>query len=332
LENLYPTSQFKVFFNYLTEEMMETCQIKFSQALHGYTLYAKVRRFSPNTLNDYGNTFVKFQKFLDDDPPLSAITKFQVQEFLSSYDHLCDKTLLNYHTGLASLWTWAVAEGFVETHVIRQITPPKPEKKAINPFTEQDVKLMLIACKRSRSHYRLNQPEKSTYSLPCFKRNKAIILTLLDTGLRASELCSASIADLDLENKQITVMGKGDKERVLEISNKTSHAIWRYLMERPDYSDDTPLFSKEQDLFLSRGGLLQLVKRVGDRAGVHNAHPHRFRHTFAINFLRNGGNIYALQKLLGHSSLDMVKRYLQLSEQDCAAAHRIASPVANWDL
>ena len=67
-------------------------------------------------------------------------------------------------------------------------------------------------------------------------------------------------------------------------------------------------------------------------SGVRKVYPHRFRHTFAISFLRNGGNIYVLQQILGHSTLDMVKRYLKLAEQDVVNAHRIASPVANWNL
>ncbi len=311
---------------------MSTQQITISQALCGYDLYTRVCRFSPNTMNDYNNTFNKFQKFLGEDPPIATITKYQVQEFLALFGHLSNKTVLNYHTGLASLWSWALEEGLVDEHIIQQITPPYPELPAINPFTEQDVKLMLLACERSIAYSRPNQREKFSHALPNTKRNKAIILTMLDTGLRASELCSLIMANLDMNNKQITAKGKGKKQRILEISNKTAQTIWRYLITRPKLSDNDSLFVGKFDLPLTRGGLLQLIKRTGKRAGVHDAHPHRFRHTFAINFLRNGGNIYALQEQLGHSSLDMVKRYLKLSEQDRAAVHRIASPVANWNL
>jgi site-specific recombinase XerD len=78
--------------------------------------------------------------------------------------------------------------------------------------------------------------------------------------------------------------------------------------------------------------LCHLIIRLGRRAGIPNANVHRFRHTFAINFLRNGGNAYTLQRLLGHSTLDMVKTYLQLAQQDDSDNHRRASPVANWRL
>ena len=86
------------------------------------------------------------------------------------------------------------------------------------------------------------------------------------------------------------------------------------------------------DRSLSRYGLGRLIGRLGQRSGVRDAYPHRFRHTFAINFLRNGGNIYVLQEILGHSTLEMVRRYVKLAERDLASGHQLASPVANWNL
>ena len=181
-------------------------------------------------------------------------------------------------------------------------------------------------------YWRSGQTGKCNHSLPNPERNKAILLTLLDTGLRASELCNAKIADIDQRNKRITVVGKGDKERTVYLASKTIHAIWRYLATRPNRLDRDPFLVGSFNQALSRYGLRRLICRIGQRAGVRNAYPHRFRHTFAINFLRNGGNIYILQEILGHSTLDMVKRYLKLAERDMADTHRSASPVANWNL
>ena len=101
---------------------------------------------------------------------------------------------------------------------------------------------------------------------------------------------------------------------------------------RAEAKTSAPLFATKDGRPLTRVALLELVSDLGAKAGVVDTHPHRFRHTFAINFLRNGGNVYELQMALGHSSLDMVKRYLSLAQTDLDRAHQEASPVANWRL
>jgi site-specific recombinase XerD len=78
--------------------------------------------------------------------------------------------------------------------------------------------------------------------------------------------------------------------------------------------------------------LTRLVRTIGERAGVEHVHPHRFRHTFAITFLRNGGNLFSLQELLGHTTLDMVRRYAHIAKVDVEAAHKTAGPVDNGRL
>lgn len=83
---------------------------------------------------------------------------------------------------------------------------------------------------------------------------------------------------------------------------------------------------------MNRKALRLVLKRAGERSGVRGVYPHRFRHTFATEYLRNGGNIYTLQSILGHSSLDMVRRYLAIVQADLDAQHRSASPVKNWRL
>jgi site-specific recombinase XerD len=83
---------------------------------------------------------------------------------------------------------------------------------------------------------------------------------------------------------------------------------------------------------MTRTKLAEMFRSVGNRAGVKNVHPHRLRHTFAIQYLRNGGNAYTLQMMLGHSTLETVKLYLKLAQVDIDVMHRRASPVDNWRL
>ena len=103
--------------------------------------------------------------------------------------------------------------------------------------------------------------------------------------------------------------------------------IWRYLATREDGSRKAgPLFATQMGLPLERKGLRQLLRRIGDRARVEGVNVHRFRHTFAIEFLRSQANEFALQWMLGHSMLEMVRRYLAIAESDVENAHRDASP------
>lgn len=309
--------------------------LTFTQALDGYYLHLRARRLSEHTLADYANTFRKFAEYMADDPALTAIDRGDVQSFLASFDPelISAKTLLNYHTGLSAFYTWAVAEGLAPVHIVRQVAPPDPEKKEIIPYTEADVKLMLASLERTKPYHRAGQIEPSDRALPNPLRNRAIILTLLDTGLRASELCSLRLANADLKNQRLTrILGKGNRERTVLLSAKTAKAIWRYLATRPEAKPKYALFPGDDDQPFQRQSLARLIKRIGDRAGVPHAHPHRFRHTFAINFLKNGGNIFVLQELLGHSSLEMVKHYLHLANLNTEEVHRHASPVANWNL
>ena len=306
--------------------------ITLSEALQGYEIYVEARRLSPHTIRDYFTTFRKLQQFLGHDPPIDDISRHDIQNFLKSFSDIKKKTLLNYHTGLSALWSWLVADGLVEEHIVRQVPPPKPESMEIVPFTEHDIQLMLLACDRSRIYRRNGQYEPSYHALANHLRNRAIIFTLLDTGVRASELCKITIEECDLKNRRISVYGKGAKQRMVPLSAKTGKTIWTYLTSREEKGPKDPVFASRRGYALTKDGLGQLIRRIGKRAGVANAYTHRFRHTFAITYLRNNGDIFTLQRILGHSDLAMVKRYLAIACSDVNEGHRIASPVANWNI
>lgn len=301
---------------------------KLSQIIEGFTLASNARRLSEHTISDYHNTFRKLQAFLGDDPAFQNIEKGRIEAFLASCN-VSKKTLLNYHTGLSALWTWATEQGYARANPLRQIERPRPETRAIVPFSENEIRAMLGALGRSRPYN--DRGTTATHSLPNQERNRAMILLMLDTGLRAEELCGARVEDLDLKNQHLKVFGKGDKERILPFCARTAQAIWKYLAGRGSPATGA-LFQTEDGAPLDRHRVYKQLGAIGRRAGVRGAHPHRFRHTFAINFLRNGGNIYVLQMLLGHTTLDMCKKYLNLAQADLESVHRIASPVANMRL
>lgn len=309
---------------------MDTNNFSFSQAVTGFLLNTQARRLSEHTIADYRNTYKKLAAWLQDNRCISSISKHDIEEFLAG-QQVSEKTLLNYHAGLSALWTWALAEGLVEQHVVRQVVPPRPTQTAVLPYTEADVKAMLAVLGRSRSYTRPGKVESDHSTLHPL-RNRAIILLLLDTGLRASELCSLQIHQLDVRNRSLTVVGKGRKERVLPFSPNTGQALWKYLATRSGETVDQPLFAIRGGAALTRDRLLKTISIIAVRAGVADPSVHRFRHTFAINYLRNGGDPWSLQMMLGHSSSEMTRRYLAIAQADLQVSHRKASPVMNWKL
>jgi len=306
-------------------------QISFSQMVDGYFLAAGARHLSQHTLNDYANTFRKFNIFLDNDSQISRITPHDIEGFLRSQDDVSNKTLVNYLIGLSALWHWASDEHLVQENIISKVPKPKPEQTAIVELSLADIKALLANVDRSRSYGRPGQAETS-HALPVADRNRAIILLLLDTGLRASELCSLKISDIDLRNFHFRVYGKGSKERMIPFSPRTGQSIWRYLTTRKEDRPTDPLFTTSQDRALDRTQLRKQLEHIAARAGVLDVHPHRFRHTFAINYIRNGGDIFSLQMILGHTTLEMERRYLAIAQADIDNGHRRASPVDNWKL
>lgn len=326
--------------------------VSLSQAIDGFLLHKAAEGRSPHTLSDYRVSLRKLLTYCGD-IPLRGLTLAVLRTFFAYLDSdyttipdgiaprpeqkLSPKTVRNIHTAISSFFTWAVDEDLARANPMLRIKRKKPDPPPIEPYTEKDLRALLEATSNTRAwHNRPNITSERHTAL----RDRAMILVLVDTGLRVSELCRLTLADVDRITGHIEVIqGKGQKSRTVRASRNTIRAIWRYLATRPeDLPDDAPLFAstidseRETEEFLSRYAVLRLLKRLGERTGIRNVNVHRFRHTFAIEYLRNRGDIYTLQLMLGHSSLDMVRRYLRIVQADIDTQHRSASPVTNWRL
>ena len=147
----------------------------------------------------------------------------------------------------------------------------------------------------------------------------------LDTGLRLSELAGLRRCDLRADGS-IKVIGKGSRERIVPVGNAARQALLRYLRQ----TEGAP----REPVLRSRGGgpvgwrgIQQVFNRLKRRAAIPGrCSPHTLRHTFARSYLLNGGDAFSLQRILGHTTLDMVKRYVALADSDLAARHLVASP------
>jgi len=152
-----------------------------------------------------------------------------------------------------------------------------------------------------------------------------------------SELTGVRTDDVDLSEGYIRIReGKGGKERTVPIGSLVQKALWKYISQfrkEPVTEQVSNLFINESGLPLTKTGVQQMVRRYGKKAGIScvRCSPHVFRHTFAKNYLLNGGDIFSLQKILGHSSLASVRTYLNLFSSDLKHQHRRFSPVDNFE-
>ena len=232
---------------------------------------------------------------------------------------LTGHTINCYLRALRAFWSWLIYEEYIDINPFAKIKVPKPPKKVIMPFSQEQISALLASI--------------DTKSATGF-RDWVLTLTLLDTGIRVSELTELKQEDTDLVRRCLKIYGKGNKERMVPIGITVQRALGKYINKyRPK-----PAYPLSDNLFLNRDGMPLTPNRVQsivekyalktDLKGVRPS-PHTFRHTFAITYLRNGGDVFTLQRILGHETLDMTRNYVTIAQCDLQEAHLRCSPVDN---
>lgn len=193
-----------------------------------------------------------------------------------------------------------------------QVKTPKVPKLVMPSFTKEEVRRLLRAAKRKA---------------PIGQRNYTMILMLLDTGIRVSELTGLQMHDLYLSEGYFKVFGKGGKERTLPMGRACCLAASRYVHK----FRSQPALASIDNMFLTRDGrplktnyVYRIVADACERAGIQGKRkgPHTCRHTFARHCLMNGGDLLTLQRILGHSSLEVVKLYVDMDTNDLLSQQR----------
>jgi len=224
-----------------------------------------------------------------------------------------------YVRTLKAFFSWATREAYLNSNPMKMISVPKAPVKIVNTLELDQIHRLTDMCQRTNGNS---------------QRNQIVILMLLDSGLRVSELVNIEIEDVNLPEGHIKIRhAKGARERFVPIGSVVQKYLWKYInMHRRPMTDRIMrLFLSESGLPLTRSGIQQMLRRYGKQAGINGVRcsPHTFRHTFAKNYLLNGGDIFSLQKILGHSSLASVRMYLNLVAADVKKQHRRFSPVDN---
>lgn len=215
-----------------------------------------------------------------------------------------------YARSLRAFCRWLVREEFLAADPMAKVKQPTSPQLVKPVLSLDECCLVLNSAKQSRNG----------------RRDEALFLFMLDTGARAGEVCTLRVSDVNWSQRLAKVYGKGAKERYVPFSAATMVAMQRYAVKSRS-ADCDRFFQNEDGRPLTTSGLLQMCQRIGGAAGV-ELNPHKFRHTFAISYLRSGASVFALQKTLGHTSLDMSLRYSALMTDDLVSDHAKHSPVA----
>jgi site-specific recombinase XerD len=222
---------------------------------------------------------------------------------------------------LSGLYTWLASDeiGLVKTNIVKCVPPPKLIKTVIEPLSQDQIKQFLAAADRTHTP----------------RRTRAIIHFLLDSGVRATEAAKIQLSNVDLESGRVKVLGKGNKERFVYIGRKACSILWLYVHQerpKPARSTDDHLFLTHDGYPMNRDSIRHLMCRLSKWCGV-KANPHLFRHTAAIERLRNGMNAFSLQRFLGHETMEMTRKYLTaLADEDIEVQAQRTSPGDNWRL
>lgn len=266
---------------------------------------------TPKTLEWYETSWKKFAPFIGaamNEGELNQKIK-EAQIAMSRQGNLSPHTINTYSRPIQTFSNWLLENGQITKKI--KLARLKAPSMVLRTLSDDEMVRLAKFIGRTRNQRRMH----------------AAVVLMLDSGLRASEWMNLKREDLDLDNLTVRVLGKGRKERVVPISAECRKVLMRWIVR------DVP--EKAQVIFCSKKGTrighrnaLRDVKRLGARCGVWRIGLHYCRHSFASAFMRNGGAITDLQRILGHSDLRVTVRYVHALVADLKVATQRFSPIA----
>jgi len=230
------------------------------------------------------------------DVPVRHLTVYHLRKYLADQKSagLADKTLEGMRSIYCSFFSWLHNEGLLPLNPCANLAPIKCAKVVRLPYSDVELEQLREACTTTR--------------------NRAIMDFLLATGCRVSEMCGLDRADIDFERGEVIVLGKGNKERTVFLTDIAMLHLRRYLAERTDSSP--ALFAGRCSDRIKPNAVRKMLHAAAERAGVADVHPHRFRRTLATNLIGHGMPIQDVASVLGHDKLDTTLTYTYRKKDD----------------
>lgn len=274
------------------EKSEEKDDFESEELLNAYLNAKQVEGRSDKTLFRYKYIIERVCKEIG--VPVKKISIFHLRQYFTDEKNrgISDSTLDGTRQVLSAYFGWLQKEGLITQDPTINLNPIKCMKKVKKPCTVVDIEKLKECCENDR--------------------DKAIISILLSTGCRISEVCRLNRTDVDFVQKEILVLGKGNKERTVFIDEVTVMFVSRYLNSRTD--DSEALFIGKGSERLTPGGIRKMLHQVADKANVENIHPHRFRRTLATNLIDHGMPIQEVASILGHEKLDTTMKYVYIDK------------------
>ena len=214
---------------------------------------------------------------------------------------LHSSSIENQRAYISAFFQWLANEDIIQKNPAAKIPPIKCTKEIRKAFSDVEIDALRSACKN--------------------EKERAIVEVLLSTGVRVSELAAMQIEDIDKNSMTVHVKhGKGDKERITYINDVALRHLLAYINNRKE--SGTAVFYNKDHEPLQDGGIRKVLYAIGNRAGVDNVHPHRFRRTFATNLAKRGMEIQLIQKLMGHSNLNTTMVYIALDDTQIQVSYK----------
>lgn len=311
--------------------------MNFLQAHEEFRRRCYAANLSPESVKQYDKVLKRFIRFCiqdkigsgEEDIDISKITPSVIRYYLAIRSkEVSPVTVRIHYMGLHTFFSFLFKDNLIDSNPMARVEKPKKVIREIPAYSKEDINKLL------------NTFDKDTF---VGYRNYTLTCLLFGTGMRRSEAANLRLGDIHFDLDVIKVIGKGDKFRNVPMGISLKSILLKYLKVRKKHiaaesisSSDFVFINSRTGQRLQSNAISDIYRMIAADQGINGVRvsPHTFRHTYAKFFLLNGGDVFSLQKILGHADIAVTKRYVTLNDKDIRTQNEKFNPLDNrkWDV